>query len=348
MGGKQSVSYSGDDHTILKCDWCYAVIGGKDMFASCEDCRETDFCMQCFNRNEHLQLNGIEGHVATHTVTQITSQQHWQKHLTIRRLKGNARRTPAPAPSGNGEDHKIMSYRCVSGDSGTFAVLEKPVIYVYAGNTEVDIEVRVQSREPSKHKLLYTYPPPSKRDDLSHTVQWNIRSNNMGVLTGNMPYLFYDAHTSLTFAEWKEFRSACAIVLRHQYETYLTHQLKCLGLVEGPEIAGFLTHWMPRMLRFPQCRIQFQSDIIETRFDLLVSPKPDVLIRVYMVFAGDLVVDQHLNMHGNGSAGNAKKLVNANERPLKPIAPRLPVENTNKLVVVEWGGTETFDGPHSM
>lgn len=75
-------------------------------------------------------------------------------------------------------------------------------------------------------------------------------------------------------------------VKKEQYAEFLESKLKEFGLTEK-EANDFIIRWLPRMDKYPCCDIRFVTgaDIPQTE-DLIVSPEPDTVMRLWMLWAG--------------------------------------------------------------
>lgn len=65
--------------------------------------------------------------------------------------------------------------------------------------------------------------------------------------------------------------------------TYLEKSLKTLGL-NSREANDFMVYWLPVLEKNPYSLIEWKTTEYTDMAKLHISPKPDTLIRVFMVF----------------------------------------------------------------
>lgn len=186
-------------------------------------------------------------------------------------------------------------------DGGT---TEKPVIYLYpTETTEVTVSLDVDG-------TLTTIDPPF---DSPNT--WTVRAQPSGKLTDlssgeSYPYLFWEADV-----DWDIDMSTGSVVEGEETRAFLDKMLSRLGLSDS-ESSEFVDYWAARMEANAYNLVHFEDRIHKERAVLAISPQPDTVIRVLMVW-----------------------------RPLEsPVSvepqhyPPTPVREG--FVVVEWGGIE--------
>ena len=158
--------------------------------------------------------------------------------------------------------------------------------------------------------MTYSYP------EYNNAVGWTVTAEPDGQLTdkdGNKyPYLFWEGDIRI-----KPDLSKGFCVKGEDTETFLKDALRQLGLNDA-EAADFIAYWCPEMQQNKYNVITFQTAAYEDVSGLKVSPKPDTVIRVNMLwYATDKPVD---------------------------IAPQeldaINSVNRKGFTVVEWGGEE--------
>lgn len=190
---------------------------------------------------------------------------------------------------------------------GQFAPLEnpstgKPVIYLYPPSA-TDVSVKLDF----KGTLGYTYP--------SYDGGWNVTAHPDGRLV-NKPdgsehyYLFWDGNPDVN--EW-DF-SEGFVVPGNETEAFLRDMLPKLGLLPR-EYNDFIVYWVPELSRNRFNLIKFATDEYEFLAPLTVTPAPDTVLRVHMVYKP------------------LSQLVTVKEQQLPPTPRR------TGFTVVEWGGT---------
>lgn len=146
----------------------------------------------------------------------------------------------------------------------------KPVIYLYP---EKEQQVRVAVN--FKGNLTYTYP--------SMNNCWNVLAKPDGTLTNledgsTHYYLFWEGNSK---TQW-DF-SEGFVVKGSDTQKFLTEALSTLGLTPK-EYNDFLVYWVPEMQQNPYNLITFSTQQYEELAPLTVSPTPDTVIRVHMVY----------------------------------------------------------------
>ncbi len=181
------------------------------------------------------------------------------------------------------------------------AFTEKPVIYLYP-----EKETKVTVKLDYKGKLLCTYPP---YNDL-----WHILAHPDGTLTNladgkEYSYLFWDG---IDDAEYDLSRGYC--VKGEDTADFLRKILSEMGLTPR-EANEFIVYWLPRMQQNPYNLITFQKEAYTEIAPLAITPKPDSMLRVFMVY-------QPLS------------------EAVEIEAPEIESFEREGFTVVEWGGRE--------
>ena len=150
----------------------------------------------------------------------------------------------------------------------------KPVIYLYP-KTTTDISVWV---ELSSATMIAEYPK-------TLNGKWEVTASPRGGLkdirTGKKySYLFWEAEMNNSFALNYD-NAHC--VSSSDIESYLEASLKTLWL-NTKEMNDFIVYWLPILESNPYSIIEWKTDEYTQRAKLNISPKPDSLIRVFMVF----------------------------------------------------------------
>lgn len=165
----------------------------------------------------------------------------------------------------------------------TFYIIEmsakKPVIYLYP-ETQTEVNVRLELNG----KVTYSYP------EYNNALGWTVTAEPDGQLTdkdGNKyPYLFWEGDIRI-----KPDLSKGFCVKGEDTESFLKDALRRLGLSDA-EAADFIAYWCPEMQQNKYNIITFQTSRYEDVSGLKVSPKPDTVIRVNMLwYATDKPVD---------------------------------------------------------
>jgi hypothetical protein len=180
---------------------------------------------------------------------------------------------------------------------------KKPVIYLYPKQaTEITVSVELTGAE-----MTAEYPK-------TVNGKWKVLATPRGNLTDlstgrKYSYLFWEAEKAGGF-QLNLDQAQC--VKQSDICEYLEKSLKVLGL-NPKEANDFMVYWLPVLERNPYSIIEWKTNEYEDMAKLCVSPKPDTVIRVFMVFQ------------------KSQTMVNTGVRQLQKA--------TRKgFSVVEWGG----------
>lgn len=178
---------------------------------------------------------------------------------------------------------------------------KKPVIYLYPPSEQtVSVELDY------KGKLTCTYP--------EYKDGWKVKAQPDGTLTNlsdnkEYSYLFWEGVSDNKWDMSKGF-----VVKGTETKAFLQEKLEYLGLTPK-EYNEFIVYWLPIMQENKYNIITFAGEEYENNAQLRITPKPDSILRVMMVF-------KPLN-----------NPIKVEEQELKPF--------TRKgFTVVEWGGTQ--------
>ncbi len=177
----------------------------------------------------------------------------------------------------------------------------KPVIYLYP-ETEIEVSVRLDF----SGKLTCTYP--------AYNDGWKVLAKPDGTLlvpdTGReYSYLFWEGVTDTEYD-----MSEGYVVEGEKTAAFLERVLSEMGLVPR-EYNEFIVYWLPKMQNNAYNLITFQKEAYTDSAKLEITPEPDSLLRIFMVY-----------------------------KPLaEPVQVKEPVIVPFERVgftVVEWGGSE--------
>lgn len=180
--------------------------------------------------------------------------------------------------------------------------VKKPVIYIYP-EKEADISIELVNKD----KITCSYP---KYNDI-----WRVKASPDGSLVdlqnGRSLYaLYYEANVGEIGVSNEGF-----IVKGSESAAFLEEKLGMLGLNER-EAEEFIIYWLPQLESNKYNYIRFATEEeINSNMGLRITPEPDTVIRINMLFKG---LDAPINIH--------EQKLNTVER--------------NGYTVVEWGGTE--------
>jgi hypothetical protein len=186
-------------------------------------------------------------------------------------------------------------------------VVCKPVIYLYpqqTANVHIDLN--------SKGELGMTYPLYNKKNG------WNVTADANGTITSDNKtynYLFWDG--TMEIGKFNFNANEGSIVESVNLISFLENTLTQIGM-NSKESADFITYWAPKMLKNKKNFIHFMvNDNYEQIASVNVSPKPDNMLRVYMMWGK---VDE--------------------ENELNPTPQSFQQLKREGFTYIEWGGSE--------
>ncbi len=149
-------------------------------------------------------------------------------------------------------------------------VEEKPVIYLYpTEKTTVSVKLDYEG------ELECTYP--------KYNGEWKVTAYPDGRLINRVDnkeysYLFWEGRTDSKFDFSKGF-----VIKGEDTEEFLQTTLSKMGLLPK-EYNEFIVYWLPRMQNNTYNLISFQHEAYTTKAKLIIEPKPDSLLRVFMAY----------------------------------------------------------------
>ncbi|KAJ7762975.1 hypothetical protein B0H16DRAFT_1368537 [Mycena metata] len=262
--------------------------------------------------------------------------------------------TPASLGVEDGDDFFVYE-RQVGG---------KPVIYLFS---PVEKEVTVSltlTREWSFSAIYPVVPAKALLSNAGERIQWNVRTHPDGTLTElntglDVAYLFWEAHTNLgmpmsppaspTIASSDlverfspltcDLSPADSVLIAVADLTpYLDKMLLALGLHTEAR-TSFITYWLPAFLKHKHIALRFVPQAAyETAAVLDITPSPDVVTRVFMLFKG-------VPVEALGGWQDAKPTADDAQRWRSVVD--VDVERAGDAAlfrVLEWGGMEVLGG----
>jgi hypothetical protein len=192
----------------------------------------------------------------------------------------------------------FLPFRCEDG-----VCAAKPVIYLYP-------------KKPISVKVTVDNPPGFSTTYPEYNNGWEVIAYPDGKIIDKnkqeYSYLYWEGNpdTSLTYN-----LSTGFVVKGEDVATFLQQKLTYLGLTPK-EYNEFIVYWLPKMVHNGYNLIHFASqEEYANRIKMNISPKPDSILRVFMVF-------KPLN-----------NKIDIEPQILKPF-------NRTGFAVVEWGGSE--------
>jgi hypothetical protein len=188
-------------------------------------------------------------------------------------------------------------------------VARKPVIYLYP-QKKANISVSIELRDAT---MIAEYPKTNRGE-------WKVEASPRGNLTDiatnkKYSYLFWEAE--------KKWGFTLDMAHAHCIEsdgivTYLEKSLKTLGL-NTRETNDFMVYWLPVLEKNKYSLIEWKTTEYTDMAKLHISPKPDTLIRIFMVFQSA-------------------------DSPVKTGDPKLSKSSRKGYSVIEWGGCNLDEG----
>ncbi|KAK7056622.1 hypothetical protein VNI00_002339 [Paramarasmius palmivorus] len=208
----------------------------------------------------------------------------------------------------------------------------KPVIYLFSPNKR---ESRVELSLVPEWEFSAIYPVvPIKKSSKGQHIHGSVRTTPDGHLedlaTGlDVAYLFWEAHPSDS-------------VLLHIAEVpkYLDRSLIALGLHTEAR-TSFITYWLPSLLKHTHVALRYLPQAAyERAAPLSVTPTPDVVTRIFMLFKG---IDISEEVRGDWTESEQRALEDVS---LWRVIVGVDVEralDSTLFRVLEWGGMEVLD-----
>jgi hypothetical protein len=182
---------------------------------------------------------------------------------------------------------------------------EKPVIYLYPQqSTEVSVKMDIHG----ENTFLY----PAYKDSWEFTAQPN---GDLVFGEDTYNYLFWEA-TSSVHLKTKQTASGF-FVEGESAISFLEEKLTAAGL-NSKEQADFITYWGPRLAQYKLNFVHFEFNETCNKYaDIAISPKPDNLYRIYMVWS------------------SVSKEFDINHQEMEKF-------DRSGFSVLEWGGQESY------
>ena len=206
----------------------------------------------------------------------------------------------------NGSTNNIYSFRGKTAEevkADSEVCVAKPVIYLYP-KEKTDISVNLDFNG----KITCIYPKYNKDNT------WEVTAYPDGKIINKLDnreysYLYWEGISDKKYDLSKGF-----VIKGEDTAEFLQEKLKYLGLTPR-ESDDFITYWLPKMNQNKYNLISFQKQAYTDLAKLNISPSPDSILRIFMVF---------------------KPLDNEIEVQKQ----ELEAFNREGFTVVEWGGTE--------
>ena len=206
------------------------------------------------------------------------------------------------------DDLCIAEFLALSPDA-TYAWDEggmaKPVIYLYP-EKKMDVNVQLDIQNMNG-KVDVTYPSYGKYGwDMTAWPDGKLMDKHTGK---SYNYLFWEGTTM------KQWRFEDGFVVKgSESAAFLEDKLSTMGLLSN-EYNDFIVYWLPLMQKNKYNLVRFANEEYKRDVPLIIHPRPQSVLRVYMVFK-------------------------AIEEPISIPLQKLKGFERKGFTVVEWGGTE--------
>jgi hypothetical protein len=147
---------------------------------------------------------------------------------------------------------------------------EKPIIYLYPVEpTEITVHLQYAGI------LDFTYP--------AYQDGWSVTAYPDGTLVNHRDgkeysYLFWEGH-----GEANHDLSRGFVIKGEDTAEFLQEKLSYIGLLPE-EYNEFIVYWLPLMQNNPYNLISFQDEAYTDTAELIITPAPDSVLRVFMAF----------------------------------------------------------------
>ncbi|KAH8986741.1 hypothetical protein EDB92DRAFT_1878657 [Lactarius akahatsu] len=214
-------------------------------------------------------------------------------------------------------ERTLSSYGIASGDTINVTLEvdrfmgKKPVIYLYPPSSLADVTVELALasswRFSAVHPPPWTTIPPGD----PHTAQcvtWTVAAEPNGMLVDKtsgmeVSYLYWEAiaksnlvmtDTTTVIANTEAFDPSCpsvnpgdsVLLPTSKLPGYLDVVLKALTLHTEAR-TSFITYWLPDMLKYEYVALRFiAQESYEKAAGMRITPAPDIVTRVFMLFRG--------------------------------------------------------------
>ncbi|KAF9059743.1 hypothetical protein BDP27DRAFT_1238157 [Rhodocollybia butyracea] len=260
-------------------------------------------------------------------------------------------------------------------DGDVIEVLEaqvggKPVIYVFPpkGREEMDVSVTVSLVPHWKFSAVYPVVPvqPHQLEKLpGECVTWNVCTHQDQTMTEkstglDVSYLYWEATTQglplsppdsprsgqqqsedrfdPISSDLSDNDSISVVLPLSRVTQYLDAALKELGLHTEAR-TSFITYWLPSFNRHTHIAVRFVSqNAYERAAPLTIFPKPDVVVRVFMLFKGVPVSDVESGLWSNATERGVDGV--ERWRDVVGLDGKDELSDESLFRILEWGGME--------
>jgi len=149
----------------------------------------------------------------------------------------------------------------------------KPIIYIYPKTKQ---KVSIQFQNPSI--LAHTYPKYENKNS------WEVIANPDGNLYHKKTNRnYYALYWEGVGDDYRKYLSTGFVFAGQDTIRFLEEKLAILGLNEK-EMNEFIIYWLPKMEKNNYNLVHFMTDEWDKKAPLIINPKPDTLIRIFMLY----------------------------------------------------------------
>ncbi|KAF9061952.1 hypothetical protein BDP27DRAFT_1234261 [Rhodocollybia butyracea] len=247
----------------------------------------------------------------------------------------------------------------------------KPVIYVFPpqGREEMDVSVTVSLVPQWKFSAIYPVVPVQPHQfekSLEECITWDVRTHRDQTMTEKstgltVSYLYWEAITqglppsppdsprpgerqseSERFdpipSDLSDNDHISVVLPLSRITQYLDAVLKELGLHTEAR-TSFITYWLPSFNRHTHIAVRFVSqNAYERAAPLTIFPKPDVVVRVFMLFKGVPVSDVESGLWSNATERGVDGV--ERWRDVVGLDGKDELSDESLFRILEWGGME--------
>ncbi|KAF5386694.1 hypothetical protein D9615_001975 [Tricholomella constricta] len=179
---------------------------------------------------------------------------------------------------------------------------KKPMIYVFSP-ADMDVSIAVSLGRDIEFSTTYPIVPIRMRHPTGEKIQWDVHTGSSGTLVEResgleLSALFWEANLgpknpvlskslpNPNIGNWGLSDSDSVVLRVDEITRYLEKALMSLGLHKEAR-TSFITFWLPSFLNHKYIALRFIPQAEYSRIaPLEITPKPDVITRVFMLFKG--------------------------------------------------------------
>ncbi|KAF8264817.1 hypothetical protein EI94DRAFT_1737581 [Lactarius quietus] len=265
----------------------------------------------------------------------------------------------------NSGDSVLLNPTTVPSSQARVVYARKPVIYLYPPSSLADVTVDLKLM--SSWRFSAVHPPPQStvppgEPHAAQSLTWAVAAEPNGTLVDKtsgmeVSYLYWEAMANTQLVTPAGSRSTTPIANTESFDparpslnpgdsvllpisevpSYLDAALKTLALHTEAR-TSFITYWLPDMLKHEYVALRFiTQDAYERAASLSITPVPDIVTRVFMLFRGVPASDLELWEAASARAAAADGMTLWKDIVGVDAA---RAADSGLFRVLEWGGME--------